>query len=119
MVVLGTTDAKAALGTGVKAVGNGGVVGAASHAHGLRQNTTVAAISVTSHQVPRTIARTSAELLSPGVVNVDGETVSGAAGLSLVTAAGHVAVSGLCARSGSSVGTPTLAAVFGSCIFVA
>lgn len=118
LVVLSTADAQATSCTGVEAVGDGSVVGTTSHAHGVGQDTSVGTIGVTSHQVPRAVAGTSTELVRPGVVNVDGKTVSGTAGLGLVTAASHVAVGGLCAGCGCSVGAPTLASVLGTCVLV-
>lgn len=118
LVVLGTADIQTASCTGVKAVSDGSVVGTTSHAHGVGQDTSVGTIGVAGHQVPRTIAGTSAELVCPGVVDVDGKTVSGTAGLGVVAAASHVAVGGLCAGCGCSVGTPTLASVLGTCVLV-
>ena len=118
MVVLGTTDLQTTLCASVKAVGNGSIVGTTNHVHGIGQQATISAISVASHQVPRAIASASAELVRPCVVHVDGKTVSSTAGLGVVAAASHVAVSGLCAGGGCGVGAPTLASVLGTCVLV-
>jgi hypothetical protein len=118
LVVLGTTDQQAASCAGVEAVGDGSVVSTASHAHDVGQHATVGAIGVASHQVPRAIASASVELVHPGVVNVDGKTVSGTAGLGLVAAASHVTVGGLCAGGGCGVRAVALALVFGACVLV-
>jgi hypothetical protein len=118
LVVLRSTDSQTASCAGVEAVGDGSVVGAASHAHDVGQHAAISAIGVASHQVPRAIASACVELVDPGVVNVDRKTVSSAAGLGLVAAASHVAVGGLCAGGGCGVGAVALATVFGSRVLI-
>lgn len=118
LVVLGTANAEAALCAGVEAVGDGGIVGTAGHAHGGGQDPTVCVVGVASHQVPGAIAGASVELADPCVVDVDGETVTSAASLSAVAAASHVAVGSLGAGGGCSVGAPALASVLGTCVLV-
>lgn len=119
MVVLGTADLEPALGASVQAVCDGGVGGAAGHAHGVGQHATVGVVGVASHQVPTAIALAGVELGHPGVVHVDGETVSSATGLGAVAAARHVTVSSLGGRGRCGVGAPALAAVLGACVLVA
>jgi hypothetical protein len=118
LVVFGTTNRQAASCAGVEAVSDGGVVSTASHAHDVGQHATIGAIGVASHQVPRAVASAGVELVHPGVVHVDGKTVSGTAGLGLVAAASHVAVGGLCAGGGCGVGAIALASVFGASVLV-
>lgn len=118
LVVLGTANREAALCAGVQAVGDGGVVGAAGHAHGVGQHATVGVVGVASHQVPSTIALASVEGVDPVVVDVDGEAVASSASLGAVAAASHVAVAGTSAGGRCAVRAPAFASVLGTCVLV-
>jgi hypothetical protein len=118
LVIFSAAYRLAASCAGVEAVSDGSVVGAASHAHDVGQHAAIGAIGVASHEVPRAIASACVELVDPGVVNVDGQTVSSAAGLSVVAAASHVAVGGLCAGGGCGVRAIALASILDTRVFI-